>query len=478
MQSVLSPRSNHVAPSALTIGIRLGILWLPGLVLLVGCLRSSGSQGILLWLGTAFQILLGCLLVLNPRTYLQPAGPPVIILYLIAMSWAWLTGGFADQWYTHLARSILLVVPLIVFALQILRDSGAMAHRHARLLAERLASRKSWPADLASCRTLPEVKAFREALYNDPTPALMLLKDPRPQVRLAALAALEFRKTWHRGQAELVLQVARQAPESVVRAAAVTALGNVDDKEMVEALAEFLRDPAWEVRRAATEAVLWETETRWSWIRNAVRRALSDPLFQSDGPMRSEGQLLTAEAVADLTAWSSEKGCLGDRAALTLGLHYRRALNSNPDLETINQLKQQLADPHSGVALRLELIELLHQHQELDRGLLEQLLAPVNAAPMRLLAADKLLGMENRHPGALAALRDVARLSNREIALNTADVVQRRLGVDLGLALGQPLPPLHSRLAADVTRRVMAWATNSEPGPQSPAPWSTVIHPG
>ena len=45
-----------------------------------------------------------------------------------------------------------------------------------------------------------------------------------------------------------------------------------------------------------------------------------------------------------------------------------------------------------------------------------------------------------------------------EIALSTADVVQRRLGVDLGLALGQALPALHSRQAAEVTRRVMVWA--------------------
>src|SRR5262249_29764448 len=60
------------------------------------------------------------------------------------------------------------------------------------------------------------------------------------------------------------------------------------------------------------------------------------------------------------------------------------------------------------------------------------------------------------------ALRDVAKLPNRELALTAADVVQRRLGVDLGLALGQPLPPLHSRLAADVTRRLMRWAAQEE----------------
>jgi hypothetical protein len=65
----------------------------------------------------------------------------------------------------------------------------------------------------------------------------------------------------------------------------------------------------------------------------------------------------------------------------------------------------------------------------------------------------------------VVALRDLARLPNREIALATADVVQRRLGVDLGLGLGQPLPPVHSRQAAEIVRRVMAWAASSGPAP-------------
>ncbi len=62
------------------------------------------------------------------------------------------------------------------------------------------------------------------------------------------------------------------------------------------------------------------------------------------------------------------------------------------------------------------------------------------------------------HSEALAALHDLARLPNREIALATAEVVQRCVGIDMGLALGEPSPPLHSRQAAEVTRRVMSWA--------------------
>src|SRR5262249_11259451 len=107
---------------------------------------------------------------------------------------------------------------------------------------------------------------------------------------------------------------------------------------------------------------------------------------------------------------------------------------------------------------RIELANLLHQNHFLDRDLQESLLDPVNPAPLRLIAAEALLEFGD-HPGAIAALRDVARLPNREIALSTANIVQRLLGVELGLPLSQPLPPLQSRLAAEVTRRVMAWAS-------------------
>jgi len=66
------------------------------------------------------------------------------------------------------------------------------------------------------------------------------------------------------------------------------------------------------------------------------------------------------------------------------------------------------------------------------------------------------------HPQAVATLYDVARLPNREIALATAAVVQRSLNVDLGLPSDQPIPPVNSRQAAEVTRRVMLWATQPE----------------
>src|SRR5947208_10901904 len=86
-----------------------------------------------------------------------------------------------------------------------------------------------------------------------------------------------------------------------------------------------------------------------------------------------------------------------------------------------------------------------------------QLRLSAHPAPLRMLAADALL-IEDPYPPAIETLRDVARMPNREIALLVAQIVQRRLGVDLGMNLNHP-PDLHTRQAAEVTRRVIQWAT-------------------
>jgi HEAT repeat protein len=442
-------------------GVHMGTLLLPALLLLIGSLRLDGGANVMLWLGTAFQLLVCTLSLLSRQGRREPIGPSVITLYIIALGWMWLGTLGSDDWYPHFAQAVLLVMPLLVFALQILTESGAPAIRRARYLAAALASRRDWPSDLAACRTLPEVKAFRESLSVGATPALALLNNKRVEVRLAALSALEFRQNWEAGQPEIVLQLALRAEEPLVRAAAITALGNVNDRAVVEALAEFLRDPSWEVRRAATEALLWDTEHRWQWLRHAARRALGDPAHQDDGPLRHDGQPLTPDAVADLTAWAAEKGVVGIRAALTLGSHYARALGECPSRNLIDDLRRQLANPHAPPPLRIELARLLRSHGELDPDVLGKLLDPSNPAPLRLTAVEALLA-EGEYPEARAALHDLARLPNREIALATAELVQRRLGVDMGLVPGQPLPPIHSRQAAEVTRRVIRWASSND----------------
>jgi HEAT repeat protein len=426
-------------------------------------LRTEGFSQVMLWLGGVFQALVVILLLLGGRVWDQPVGAKAIVVYLIALAWLWFADAIRPDWYGHLTQFVFAAVPLLFFALHTLTSSGALTSRRARLLAQRLAQRLDWPPNLADCRTLPEVKAFREALAWEASPALALLQHPRPQVRVAALAALDFRKYWRSGQAERVLRLALTDREPVIRAAAVSALANVDNRALVEQLAEFLRDPAPIVRQAANEALLWDAENRWTWVRHGVRLALADALLQADGALRFEGTALQAETINDLTAWATEKGALGVRAALTLAAYYTRMLTEHPSASLIRHLKEQIASLQAAPALRIELAQLLKNTGELDAPLLQAMLEAGNPGPLRLIAADALLA-DDKAPNfpqlrALAALRDISRLPNREMALAAADVVQRRLGVDMGLAVGQPLPPLHSRLAADVTRRLMQWAS-------------------
>jgi hypothetical protein len=440
---------------------RLAVLLLPASLLLLISARLSSSTFGPLWLGTIFQVLACGLALASPEALREPPGTAVIMLYAIALSWLLLGALGHSDWVLHLTQAVLLVVPLLVFANQCLRESGAPALRRARTMAARLANRREWPADLLTCRLLPEVKALRDALQVDASPALMLLSHPRPQVRVAALAALEYRQNWRSHQPDVVLQLARQALEPEVRAGAVNALANVEDRHLIEALAEFLYDPSRLVRQTAAEALLWNTEQHWPWIRLSVRRALAEPSCQEDGALHHEGTVFPPEVVCDLVAWCSEKGSLAVRAALTLGAHYNQALTFGAGPAMLEDMRCQLANAHAPVMLRLEMARVLYLHRELEDGMLRRLLDPSNPAPLRLIAVEALLS-RGQSPEAMAALHDLARLPNREIALGIADVVQRRLGIDLGLPRGQALPPVHSRLAAEVARRVLSWATRQE----------------
>jgi hypothetical protein len=106
---------------------------------------------------------------------------------------------------------------------------------------------------------------------------------------------------------------------------------------------------------------------------------------------------------------------------------------------------------------------VLYAFRELDAELLRQLIDSANPAPLRLIAVEALL--EGGHSAeAVAALHELARMPNREIALGIAQVVQRRLGVDLGVPRDHPLPPLQSREAAEIARRVLIWAAHQDVG--------------
>jgi hypothetical protein len=437
------------------------MLQVPVVLLLFASVRASEKTQLTLWLGTGFQTLISGFVLVCSHRWRQSGTPLFVTLYLIGLSWLWVGTRASADWYSQLAQAILLMGAVIGYGRQILKTSGALALRRAHRLADRLAARQDLMADVESCRNVSTVKALRTALQIDASPALALLNHPRVGVRVAALCALEFRHAWRRGQAEMVLQFAQRAQDPAERAAAVLALGNVHDRVLIEGLAEFLNDSAWDVRRAATEALLWNAERRWAWIRPAVRRALGNPSFQNDGPLQPTSQSFTAEVVGDLIAWTAEKGILSARAASTLVIYYGKLLNEHPDAALVEDLRQRLLNVQTPPVLRVELARLLHSNRALERDVLEKLLLPANPAPLRLLAVEAILA-EKDHPDLAAVLRDLARLPNREIALATAVVVQRHLGVDLGINLAEALPPLHSRQAADITRRVMKWAAQYE----------------
>jgi hypothetical protein len=442
---------------------RLALLFLPLLLLVIAGLRYSQSFTDLFWLGALVQTLACLLLLAGGRGWREPLGLPGAMIYVIALSWLALAAPGARDGFLYISRSLLLIMPLGFFASRCLTESGAEELRTSRKVADRISRRTSWPESLNACRLVPEVRELRDSLGQDAGPALRLLSHALPQVRVAALAALRDRTKWLPGQPEVILHLARHAAEPEIRAGAVSALAAVEDRITLEALAEFLRDPDRHVRETTADALLGSADLRWQWISEAVRNALAHPNGSDDGPLCPDGHQFPSEAVTDMTAWACEKGVLALRAAITLGAHSDQVLSQGHDPKLAQTLRDQVADVHAPPVLRLELARVLQRHRELDDTVLRALIDPATPAPLRLIAVETLLTCGSS-PEATAALYDLARLPNREIALATAEVLQRRLGVDVGLPRNQPLPPVHTRLAADVARKVQLWSSRQHDG--------------
>lgn len=418
--------------------------------------RSSGPSFWILLCGVFCQAVL-CLLSLRPKQVRISASPTYILHYLLALAWFWIGAGQEQHWYPYVAQAVLLVIPLCIFARQSLYSTGAATQRRAEYLAARLGSRTRWPLDLSEIRTWPEVKAFREALYLDATPALRLLEHHRFEVHFAALVALEFHKNWKAGQAERVLKAAADADEEDVRAAAVLATANVEDRFLVENVANYLSDPSPKVRRAAAEALLWDLENRWSWIRHAVRKALANPEATGDSVSVFAYLALPTAAVDDMISWTTEKGLLAQRSATVLAGYYTKRLEVDSDGEVCRKLCHAISRTKLAPALRIELARVLCARQQLSPEAAGAMLNAANAVPLRLIAAESLL-QQSQFDLVKPTLVDLARIPNRELALSTARVVQRFMGVDLGLTLSEPLPALNTRQAQDVVIRLIRWS--------------------
>jgi hypothetical protein len=437
----------------------LFLLALPGAVL--GWLASR-YQSMPLAVGAGVQALFVLVFLRVHPVWRPPVSTSVVVLYLVALAWAWIPTRGAADWGAHLAHGVLLLGGVGLLAVHDLSRIGAEPLRRANKWCRRIAGRSRWPAQLAECRTLPEAAALRGAIRDEPGPALALLSDPRPEVQVAALGALEYRGRWRPGEAELVLRTAAQSPEPVVRAAAAYALAGVETAELVEGLAGLLRDPAVEVRRAAAEALLWEGDRRWPLAREAVREALADPRLAADGPLLPGTGRLPAAAVCDLTVGAADAPPLSTRSIRTLIEQYHADLLDGGRPELASELAAQMLAPDTPPGLRVEIAALLRDHQLLTPDLLDRLTNLDQPGPMRLFAAEVLLRANPNDPDGLDVLRGLARQPNREMAVAIAGILQNVLGLNLGLPPGD-LPAPTSKQAAEIARRVQAWANGAAP---------------
>ena len=362
---------------------------------------------------------------------------------------------------THLSLGAAALVPIGLLIRRELATTGGSARR-VKFLIRQLLARKDWPVSYAVYRDCPQIKALRDGLREEAAPALPLLAHDDVRVQVAVLNALEFHQHWRKGEVEAILQRAHHSDEPAVRAAAVLALANVNKLRHLQGLLPFLRDPVAEVRWAAAMAVLWDAGNRWSEVRAQVRLALAAPHAARDGALPCSAALPQA-ALNDLVMWSAEAGAVGKRSTLTLVRHCQKAIHEDGSHEAIQRVVNLVSDPKVPGPVRVELAHRLQQADAFPPDVAHRLLNPANPTMLRVQAAGAVLA---RHgdPRAVEVLREAARQPNREIALVAAAIVQKYLGVDMGLPVGADLPAINSREAADITRRVLKWAT--DPGSQ------------
>jgi hypothetical protein len=446
--------NRRVLPLTLLIGL-ISILFPAALLSLVLWLEP-GNQANALACGVGTLVIIAAFLVRENGLSHVMLRRSIIALYLIALAWHWICRGDSHTKLSYLITGVLLLIPLCLMVFQELNSSATASNRRARLLVHRLAHRRDWPEQLADCRNLPDALALREALQEDPTPALTLLDHPDPRPRLCALSALQYRRKWKRAHAQFVIQTAQASMEPIVRSTALTALATVTDPILINAIAQYLRDPSPDVRRAAAGALLWKPEKRWPVLRLPLRSALGDPRCARDGALPCLTPLPEI-ALNDLTIWAGEIGAVGQRATMTLIGYYRRMINEDSSSELIDHLQRQMFIDSVPSAVRVEIAYLLSEHHLLHQQQLERLMEPNQPGPLQLLAIEAIL-KEKQDERAIELLREIAKQPNRVLALAAAGVVQKCLQIDLGMPLGNP-PAANTREAAEIIRRLMRWAT-------------------
>ena len=459
------PSRNSVSFSSLAFSLFL--LALPTVILGMLAYRSGSDE---VAVGAAVEGLFLLVFIRAHPVWRPPVSISVVILYLIALAWAWLPLRHSTDWAPHLAQGVLLMGGVMLLAAHDLTRIGAEPLRRANVWARRIRTRRRWPEQLADCRVLPEAIGLRSAVREEPGPALALLADPRPEVQTTALGALEHRPHWRPGEGEYVLRFGQSSEEPAVRAATAYALAGANTPELVAGLASFLRDPAPEVRLAAAESLMWEVESRWAFARDGVREALADQKLCEEGALFAGIGRLPAAAVADMATWSAEHPPLAHRAILSLVEHYHSDLVAAERPELASELATMMLEAETPPALRVELAALLRDHHMLSPDLLDRLTNLDQPGPMRLFAAELMLKINPHDPDGIDVLRGLARQPNREMAVQVASVLQNVLGLQLGLPESGELPLSNSKQAADITRRILAWASGADPDVLRPTP--------
>jgi hypothetical protein len=447
--------------------LRIAALVGPAVLLILAWLKNDGNAA--LWLGVGAGADAVAILVALAVT----RGLPALgsgILWTWPVAWIFVTLASqsagseksADDWYFLLLQGLLPLPLLGVMSAFTIRQSGALLIQQAQRVAGQILHKIDWPTDLQTFKDLPLIQEFSESIRFDATPAVQMLENPKFQVRLAALTAMENRRYWRAGQIERVVALLHKETQPELLAAAMRTLIDTHESRILETVAEKLKHPHLTVRLAAATVVLRETTSRrrWSYIRNGVHNALCDGSYRDGGSLLPPAVRLNRDAIEDFLAWSGERGLIGARASQTLVTHYAQQMVERP-VELTPYLQQLAKETSRSTELRVALTRLLCERGYADQAFLEVLLDAANPAPLRLLAADALL-KAGPHMRSIASLRELGRQPNRELALDTADVVQRRLGVDMGLAMGQALPSVNSNRAVEVQRRLMSWAAKVE----------------
>lgn len=452
-------------PDAAGLLVRLVVLFVPAAVIALGGLVSDNPVKWTYWVGAGLLGFLGLALIPQSSLGNSSTAVAVIAAYILAQVWLWFCQVPGQRhWFQHFSQGVLLMIPALLIAGAALVRTGVQDLRRARLIIRQLQRRTKWPADRMLIQAMPEVFALREALQVEAAPALALLHGARPEVQVAALSALAYRRHWGPNQEEMVLQAAQDASDPAVRVAAINALVHSGDHFLLEAVAGFLADPVAEVRRAAGEAAIAAADRHWPTLRYAVHEEMADPQFAADGPLPLGAGALQPQVVADLHEWAGEGGVLARRATSTLIAYYGQLLDAHSAAEAVaEELRDFVRDKTTPSILRVELAQLLFEQNLLDTAGMEPYLNSDQPTALRLLAADAILSA-GRHEKAEETLRSIAKLPNREITLAVAQMLQKRLGVDVGLNLQKP-PAVQSRQAAEIARRVMQWAAE-EPAPR------------